>query len=59
MDENNKTYYIEVNGSKAYLHYDESTQEFKHGDTLVTISKEKFNDFISTAKVLGFKAGEL
>lgn len=59
MDENSKTYYIEVNGSKAYFHYDESTQEFKHGDTLVTISKEKFNDFISTAKVLGFKAGEL
>ena len=59
MDENNKTYYIEINGSKAYFHYDENVQEFKHGDTLVTISKEKFNDFISTAKVLGFKAGEL
>lgn len=59
MDENCKTYYIEVNGSKAYLHYDESTQEFKCGGNAVTIGKERFNDFINTAKVLGFKTGEL
>ncbi|MDE5987604.1 MAG: hypothetical protein K2H16_10100 [Prevotella sp.] len=59
MEESSKTYYMEINGSKAYFHYDESTQEFKSGGNAVTISKERFNDFISTARVLGFKAGEL
>lgn len=59
MDENRKTYYIQVNGSNVYFQYDESTQIFSRGGKSVTISKEKFNDFLNTAKVLGFKAGEL
>lgn len=59
MDENEKTYYIEVNNSKAYFQYDERTQTYSRGGKKVTIGKEKINDFINTAKVLGFKAGEL
>ena len=59
MNENKKTYYIEVNGSKVYFQYDESAQTCKRGGNSVTISKEKFNDFLNTAKVLGFNAGEV
>lgn len=59
MDESKKTYYIELNGSKAYFNYDSDKQTFSRGGKNVTISKEKFCDFLHTAKVLGFNASEL
>lgn len=59
MDESKKTYYLELNGSKAYFQYNESTQVFKRGGKSVTISKEKFEDFLCTARILGIDAGEL
>lgn len=54
-----KIYFIEVNGSKVYLKYDEDMQLCTRGGKNVTISKERFNDFLNTVKALGFKAGEL
>lgn len=59
MDENRKTYYIEVNGSKAYFHYDSNKQTFSRGGKNVIISKEKFEDFLCTARILGINACEL
>lgn len=60
MDDSRKTYYIEINGSKAYFQYDEEKQEFypRNGKSVI-IGKDRFEDFLHTAKVLGFKAGEL
>lgn len=54
-----KTYFIEVNGIKSYFNYDEGTQLCTRGGKSVTILKEVFMDFLHTANVLGFKAGEL
>lgn len=59
MDESKKTYYIELNGSKAYFNYDSNRQTFSRGGKSVTISKEKFEDFLCTARILGINAGEL
>lgn len=60
MNEDNKTYYIEINGSKAYFQYDKEKHAARRlGGNTVTISEEKLNDFLHTAKILGFKAGEL
>lgn len=60
MNENNNTYYIDINGSKAYFNYDREKQSASRiGGNTVTISEEKLNDFLHTAKILGFKAGEL
>lgn len=56
---NEKTYFFEVNNSRAYFHYDEAAQVLTHDGKSVTIFKEMLEDFISTANVLGFKAGEL
>lgn len=59
MDESKKTYYLELNGSKAYFNYDSNRQTFSRGGNNVTISKEKFEDFLCTARILGINAGEL
>ena len=55
----NKIYFIEVNGSKIYLKYDEDMQLCTRGGKSVTILKEVFVDFLHTASVLGFKTGEV
>lgn len=48
----NKTYFIEVNGSNSYFNYDEGTQLCTRGGKSVTVLKEVFMDY--TANVLGF-----
>lgn len=61
MNTQQKTYFIEANGSRAYFKYDtlrNSVLNFNNG-TEATISPEKFADFINTAKLLGLNAGEL
>lgn len=58
-NKNDKTYFIEVNGSRAYFNYNTDTQEYSRGDKRLMVFKEVFEDFIRTAQTLGFKAGEL
>lgn len=59
MDESKKTYYIELNGSKAYFQYDKEKQTFSRGGKSAIISKNRFEDFLCTARILGINAGEL
>lgn len=58
-ENNRRTYYLEVNGSKVYFNYNEDMQVCKRGGRSVMISKEKFCDFLHTANELGFNAGEV
>lgn len=54
-----KIYWLEVNGTKAYLHYDEERQTLRLKSHVVTIGKERLADFLNTAKVIGLKSGEV
>lgn len=58
-EKDKKTYFIEVSGARVYFNYDEGTQVCTRGGKSVTILKEVFMDFLHTANVLGFKAGEV
>lgn len=56
--EQQEIYYVGDEQSTRYFHIvDDNTVE--HGDRLISIPRERFMDFIATAKVLGLKAGKV
>lgn len=52
-------FFIETKNMKAYFCYNEDEHVCTHCGKSVTISKEKFCDFLHTARELGFKTGEV
>jgi len=58
MEQEKETYYVGDEQSTRYFSIvDDNT--VKHGDCRISIPRERFMDFIATAKVLGLKAGKI
>lgn len=55
--DNEKIFYIDVDGHHAYFNYDNERQTLTRRDVKVTITPERLADFLHTADLFGFKTG--
>lgn len=58
MGNNTEIYFVDYGASKVYYTLSDDNTIVTQGRT-VTLPKEKFLDFLATAKVLGYKTGRL